>query len=179
MRRPDVRFQQVKRQHLLSASISARGPEADMNLVFDSSARSWALPPPDLKVSCRLSIVNCEYGITAWRIGVCEVFEVLFNTARAECLRARRKTYHFLHFISLGPTSSAEQRLPQRSRSRGQSDRTRRPRRRSRPPSRLRRNQYSSAHARALKPRQRHNVAAPDRHARRCPLARAQRRAGT
>jgi hypothetical protein len=59
---------EVERQHPLSVNISAGGPEADMNLVFDSSARSWALPPPDLKVSRRLSIVNMELP----RGGACE-----------------------------------------------------------------------------------------------------------
>jgi hypothetical protein len=175
MRRPDVRFQQVKRQHLLSVSISARGPEADMNLAFDSSARSWALPPPDLTVSCRLSIVNMELPRGGLEFARClRCFSI--PPGLSVCARASQNV-PFPSFHKSWP--SAEQRLPQRSRSRGQSDRTRRPPRRSRPPSRLRRNQYSSAHARALKPRQRHNVAAPDRHARRCPLARAQRRAGT
>ena len=83
MRRLDVRFQEVKRQHLLSVSIAARGPEADMNLVFDSSGA--LVGSRAARFEGQLSIVNSEYGITAWRIGVCEVFEVLFNTVRAEC----------------------------------------------------------------------------------------------
>jgi hypothetical protein len=92
MRRSDVRFREVERQHLLSVNISA----CDLGFRFVGAL----VGAPAARFEGPSSIVNCEYGITAWGTGVCEVFEVLFNIARAECyvpcVRVAKRTISFI-----------------------------------------------------------------------------------